>query len=425
MHAEPLNINIDEVIRTEPIRTERLIIQLMWFCVIVGGLVFSLALATDDPAHLWGVFYINLVFWMGLACGGVMISAIVQIVRATWSSPVRRIMEANVAFLPFAFFLFLCTYCGKEYLFTWAREPMPGREWWMEPDFVYTRFALLFGFLFFMMRRYVVMSLRGDLGLVKETLPKEKRVHEWPYTMLTKGWKGSAVEVPALQNQMSWNAPLLVVLYIVIYSLFAFEMIMGMSGNWISNLYGGFIFLGNIYVAFAMTAMLASFFAARNPAFRKVLSTSQLWDLGKLTFGFCMLWGYTFFGQFLVQWYGNLPEETQWLILRTREFPWKDIGWLVFTMCFVFPFITLAGEDLKKNPATLSTVCLVIFIGIWLEKYIVIMPEISPAGIPFGIVEVGLFLGFLGVYALSIFAFMGKFPYIPVSHPQTQNRTDW
>lgn len=425
MHSEPLNINIDEAIRTEPIHPEVFITRLMWLCVTVGATVFTFALVSDDPAHLWGSFLVNLTFWMGLACGGVMISVIVQIVRATWSSPIRRIAEANSAFLPYAFMLFLCTYAGKEYLYPWARSPMPGREWWMEPNFVYARFSLLLGFLFFMLRRFVRMSLRGDVGLVTETIPKAPRVHEWYYKILLHGWKGSKVEIPELQNRMSWNGPLVVLIYVVVYSLFSFEMIMGMNTIWYSNMFGGFQFLGNIYVAWATTAMLVAYFAAKSPAYRKTVTTHQLWDLGKLTFGFCMLWGYTFFSQFLPQWYGNLPEETQWLILRTREFPWKGLAWVTFTMCFIFPFITLAGEDIKKSPATLSTVCLVVFFGIWLEKYMIIIPEISPSIIPFGIVDVGLFLGFLGIYALSILNFMSKYPYIPVSHPQTQNRTDW
>lgn len=93
-----------------------------------------------EPSLLtWSIF-------QGLALGGVMTAVIMQIVRATWGAPVRRLAEANVAFFPVAFFLFLTTYFGKEYLFYWGSKPMPGREMWMQPGFVYTRFAILFLF---------------------------------------------------------------------------------------------------------------------------------------------------------------------------------------------------------------------------------------------------------------------------------------
>jgi hypothetical protein len=127
----------------------------------------------------------------------------------------------------------------------------------------------------------------------------------------------------------------------------------------------------------------------------------------------------------LPQWYGNLPEETQWMILRTREYPWKAWGWVTFAMCFIMPFILLLSRDLKRTPAAFATVGLLIFLGIWAEKYIAIMPNISPGSIPFGALEFGLFLGFLGMYVLSVLNFLSKLPFIPVSHPQTQGKIDW
>jgi hypothetical protein len=424
-HAAGATIDIHEAIEAEPIKLGGTIGVAMWTLVGVGILMFVAGLFWYPHDLLWGAYYTNLVFWMGLACGGVMVTAIMQIVRATWSPPVRRIAEANVAFLPYAYVLFLGTWFGREYLFTWARTPMPGREWWMSPGFVYSRFAILFLVLFFLMFRYVWLSIRGDLGLLREKASKPGRWHGGFYDNLTEGWKGSAVEVPVLQNKMSRFAPFLVFVYVTIYSLFAFEMIMGMNPIWYSNLFGAFNFVGNLYMGWASLAILVFFLASRSTAYAKVVSTSQTWDLGKLCFGFCMLWGYMFFSQFLPHWYGNLPEETQWMILRTREEPWKTLGWVTFTMAFIFPFITLLSDDLKKTPLAFTVVALVALCGVWLEKYMVIMPEISPHRIPLSIVEVGIFLGFFGGYVLAIRGFLSRYPFLPVSHPATRGSVDW
>lgn len=144
-----------------------------------------------------------------------------------------------------------------------------------------------------------------------------------------------------------------------------------------------------------------------------------------MTTAFCMLWGYMFWDQFLPQWYGNLPEETQWLILRTREFPWKGLSWVVFPMGFIIPFILLLGRELKRTPKYLARVGVIIFCAVWLEKYVVIMPQVSPDKIPFGCLEIGMFLGFLGAYGLSVIGFLGKYPFIQVSHPATAGKTNW
>lgn len=425
-HGHSLHIDIDSVIKAETIKPEAKIRRLLWGCVTVGVLSFILGWVRFNPSHVWAAYYTSLLMWMGLAFGAVITTAIFQIVRATWSMPVRRIAEANVNFLPWAFALWALSYFGKEHLFPWATKPMPGREWWMQPDFVYLRFAVLLGFLIFLAMRFVRLSLRSDVGSLRESGQKQ-RYTGWLYNYISKDWKGSDQEIVKIQRKLSCSAPVLIAFYAIIYSLFAFEMLMSMDTIWYSNMFGGFNFVGNVYMGWAMITLLVIYFAQYNKDYDKTVSTHQLWDLGKLTFGFCMLWGYLFFSQYLPQWYGNLPEETAWLLTRTRG-TWQGISYVTFSMCFVIPFIMLLSEDLKKNPRTLAPVCLIILIGMWLEKYVVIMPQFFPDFVPIlygGVIEVGIFLGFMGVYGLSIQSFMSRFPFIPVSHPMTKGSIDW
>lgn len=424
-HVELAKIDIDHIVNVEPIKMQPRIMRLMWFCVAVGSFAMLYGLYVGDPHHVWASYYTNLIFFMGLATGTCMIPPMFQIVRAVWSPPFRRVAEANSAFLPYAYLLFLSSYLGREYLFPWARAPMPGREWWMQADFVYLRFALLFALLYYMIQRYVILSLRGDVGVILERAKNKERWMRWPYNMVVKNWKGAAQEVSTLQNKLSWNAPLLILIYVIVVSLFAFEMIMGMDTVWYSNMFGGFIFIGNIHMGWAVLALTATFLIRINPEYAKVVKSQQFWDTGKLMLGFTILWGYLFFSQFLPQWYGNLPEETQWLILRTREYPWKGIGWAVLGMCFVAPFILLLSEDIKKVPVVLSTVSLIILLGMWLERYLLVMPQITPDFVPFSAIEVGIFMGFLGAYVLSIAGFMAKYPAVPLSHPLTYGETRW
>lgn len=302
----------------------------------------------------------------------------------------------------------------------------------MQPECVYTRMLLGLGFLFYMMWRYVRMSLRGDVGIIMENInhtgmQKWKSERGFLFGLLSKNWKGADAEVAVLQPKMSWNAPLLVALYAVLYSMFSFEMVMAMDPHWISNLFGAFIFVGNIYLAWAVIGLTANCLAKKYPEYAKVYKAPQRWDVGKLAFGFCMLWGYMFFSQFLPQWYGNMPEETQWMILRTRDWtnPWIKLGWVVFPMCFVIPFITLLSRDVKRSPKAFNFVAMIIFIGIWLERYLIVMPNLSPEHFPFGLVEIGLFLGFFGTYCLCVKSFLAKVPFVPISHPLSRGSNVW
>ena len=88
-------------------------------------------------------------------------------------------------------------------------------------------------------------------------------------------------------------------------------------------------------------------------------------------------------------------------------------------------FITLLSRDLKKTPVTYAVVCFTLMAGVWLDRYLIIMPEVSPHSVPFGIKEVGIFVGFLGAYLLCIRTFLSKFPFVPVSHPLTHGSSEW
>jgi Ni/Fe-hydrogenase subunit HybB-like protein len=423
-HGVALNIDVEEVMRAKPIIFTAWTEVFLRLLVYIGVAAFAIGLIAFEPEYVWGVYYVNLLFWLGLSLGGLIICCILQIVRATWAQPVRRIAEANASFLPYAFMLFLITYFGKEVLFPWARNPMPGREWWMQPDFVYLRFSFLFLFLFFILRRYVRLSLRSDLGVLRE-----KYANHWMgslYKSIAYGWQGSK-EINCIQKKMSFRAPALILAYVVIYSLFAFEMVMGMDTIWYSNMFGGFFFVGNVYMGWAMLTILTIVFCGTSQTYAKNVTTQQTWDLGKLTCGFSILWGYLFFSQYLPQWYGNMPEETQWLLLRTRGL-WMPLSYTVLGMSFIIPFVCLISEDIKKTPWALTIVCMIALTGVWLEKYVIVMPQLMPNMVPlfrWPFLELGLTAGFLGLYGLCIVGFMKRFPFLPVTHPATVGKTDW
>lgn len=425
MHGHTAEIDIEEVMQAGPIQPGRMLASLSWAFLMLGIVMFCVAFFAYPRELMWGAFYVNLLFWMGLAVGGCMCAVIFQIVRAHWSPPIRRLAEANIAFLPWAYILVLSTYFAKEYLFPWARGPMPGREWWMEPDFVYARFSVLLLILFYGLYRFVKLSIRSDIGFAKEVSKSKETWSGHTYDSFSTNWKGYEKEVPAIQVRMSTLAPVLVILYAIIWSLFAFEMVMGMDTIWYSNMFAGWEFVGNIYMGWAVIALTAMYLATHSPAYGKVLQTRQLHDLGQLCLGFGILWAYMFFAQFLPQWYGNLPEETQWMMLRTREEPWKLLGWVTFACCWLIPFVIFFSEDVKKAPRYFAATCFILLTGLWLEKYMIVMPQLSPDMIPFGVVEISLFLGFLGLYVLSIQAFLKRFPYVPVSHPLTHGSDRW
>src|SRR5437773_3059406 len=147
----------------------------------------------------------------------------------------------------------------------------------------------------------------------------------------------------------------------------------------------------------------------RRMGLAQLISAKQLHDLGKLCFGFTVFWAYLMWSQFLVIWYGNLPEETFFIFYRLIG-PWKPVGVAVFLLVFVIPFVGLLGVRPKKYPPALVALALVSLAGIWLERYLEIVPSINGgAGPALGMPEVGVTLLFAVLFLLSLVWFGSRY----------------
>jgi hypothetical protein len=146
-----------------------------------------------------------------------------------------------------------------------------------------------------------------------------------------------------------------------------------------------------------------------------VVTPSQLSDLGKLLLGFDLTYLAMVWAQYIVIWYGNLPEETHFIILRIWERPWAAVSWSVFALAVIVPFLFFLSRRAKEAAWVLLLTGASIAIGLWLERYVLIAPSLwSRPGAPFGWIEAGVALGFLGSAGLSYVFFLKNFPLIPL-----------
>ena len=135
------------------------------------------------------------------------------------------------------------------------------------------------------------------------------------YDRWTRGYDGTPPAAVAHEDRIRRLAPLYVVLYAMVFTLVAFDGIMALQPHWFSNLLGGFYFMGSFLGAHMLLALMAMYGAA-HLGIADLVSPKQRHDLGKLCFGFTVFWTYLMWAQFLVIWYGNLPEETGFVFAR-------------------------------------------------------------------------------------------------------------
>ena len=157
----------------------------------------------------------------------------------------------------------------------------------------------------------------------------------------------------------------------------------------------------------------------------ELIGESHYHDVGKLCFAFTAFWGYITFAQYLVIWYGNVPEETHFFNLRLSQ-PWMPLMTAGFVMMFVLPFFGLMGKYPKLFTPTMTLFALSSIIGLWIHRYLEIYPSIygEVTTLPFGIWEIGIFAGFLGLWGFTYVGFMDAFPKMRVFMMTSQYRDE-
>jgi len=161
-----------------------------------------------------------------------------------------------------------------------------------------------------------------------------------------------------------------------------------------------------------------------------LVTIEHLHDLGKYLFAFSILWTYMWFSQFMLIWYGNIPEETVYYHTRLNEYP--VLMYLNIGLNFALPFLVLLRNDTKRKYGTLLFISVVLVISHWLDFFLMLKPGIlhtaqelsgvhhtggTPGFTLPGFPEIGTFIGFLGLFFFYTFSRLEKVSLLPRRDP--------
>jgi hypothetical protein len=112
-------------------------------------------------------------------------------------------------------------------------------------------------------------------------------------------------------------------------------------------------------------------------------------------------------------WYGNLPEETAYIILRLREYPWRSVAWLVLGLCFIVPFFLGISRDLKQVPVLLAGTAVVALTGLWIQYFLLFAPSLFPNIVSIYFRDFAIAIGFLGLFIRGVVYYLERYPLVP------------
>ena len=363
-------------------------------------------------------FLQNTVFWLGVAQGGFMLSVALTLTMGRWGRPLKRIAESFAVMLPVLYvgLLAFLAFGGIE-VFPWVEEarahslPHHKAVYLTEPFFFWRQVVGL-GLLILLDWKYIQASWRPDIGMMAEKLGD--KAPGW-YKLFTKNWTNLDDEIEASEkSQRKWAAGVAVA-YSIIFSFAAVDLSMSLAPHWFANMFPAWFFMSSMWSGLVAIGIF-SILAGKWLHIDELLTPKLYHDLGKLIFAFCMFWGYTTFAQYLPIWYGNMTEETGFILLRTSLDPWAGLTKVVVILCFFMPWTLLLSRSMKKIRTSFLSVSFVIIIGIWLERFLVMVPSVWKGDeLPIGAGEILMPVGFGGIMVLLVMWVLSKIPAAPAT----------
>jgi hypothetical protein len=395
---------INEIPADENIRLGRLGRSLFIGFGLLGVLGLAAGVALGWARHDGGKYFfhsylLNYCFVLSIALGAFFFTILQHLTRAGWSVVVRRLAEclgANFSYLLFLFLPILIPVTqGSGVLYPWAdptavasNELLRHKAVYLAPHFFSLR-ALFYLTLWLQWGRYFLnRSVAQDSsGDHKATLDMER-----------------------------WS-PVAMLLFAGTVTFAAIDWLMSLTPDWYSTIFGVYFFAG-IAVAGLATLILTSICLQASGRLTRVITVEHYHDLGKLLLTFVVFWGYIAFSQYLLIWYGDIPEETQWYLVRqTGGWKWISLVFLIGGNCLI-PFCVLLSRFVKRQKLLLGFWALWLLVMHWIDLYWIIMPDLDKVKLPFDIMDVCLLIGMLGIYMAGAVRVAGDNSLVPLADPR-------
>ncbi len=358
---------------------------------IAVGLAATIAGFVTDPQRTWANYLLNNYYFLMLALGAAFFIALQYISQAGWSAGFKRVGEAMSGYIPVAAIFFLLIIFGMKSLYEWAHpgavahdELIAHKSPYLNVPFYYIRLILIFFLWIMMIRLLRKVSLKEDI-----------------------------------EGGMAWfhksehYSKILIFILALTVSLSAIDWVKSIDVHWFSTLFALKNFVASFYHGVSILILIVLILHTRG--YFSFLNGYHLHDFSRYIFMLAIVWGYFWFAQFMLIWFGNIPEETVYYVKRW-ETGWKALFFIEILINWFIPFAVLLPKRTSRSKPVIFAVILVLIIGHYVDLYMQIMPGTTGV-LQFGFIEAGIFLGYAGLFALVTGYWLSKAPLIPSNHP--------
>lgn len=360
--------------------------------VLIGIGVLSFALGfIFDAERTWANYLLNNFYFISLAIGAAFFGAIQYITQSGWSAAFKRIPEAMVAWIPFAGIFFLIMYFGMHSIFEWTHEEVVQSDHLLQYKSPYLNVPFFFARVVVFFAAWIVMS-----KLLRKLSLQEDEVGGLEYFKKSEFYSKVFIFIIALS-----------------FSIFSVDMLMTLEPHWFSTIFAGKSFMAGVLHASSIIALIVILLAKQGKL--PLLNRSHLHDFTRYMFMSSIVWGYFNFSEYMLIWYGNIPEETAWYVHRSHGV-YQILFFANIALNWAVPFFILMPRKSSRSKLIMFPVIVLLIIGQYVELYYIIWPATVHEA-KFGLLEIGTFLGYVGLFSLVVAHTLTKASLVPKNHP--------
>src|SRR6266705_5185256 len=360
--------------------------------VAVIALVLCALGAIVNP-HQFGYSWLFAFAFFFTLCAGCFFWTIVHhATDAEWSVVVRRQLENIAALLVVLALLFVPILLLRHHLYAWMDIP-PGAEASLDSKRAYLNWSFFLGRAILFLGFFAFAALTLRRFSVRQDQDGNPR--------FTIGMRKVAfISLPMFALCLTFGA---------------FDWLMSLNYRWFSTMFGVYIFAGAAGSSMSLLVLVIT--ALRQAGYLKDVVTLEHYHImGKWIFAFCVFWAYIGFGQYMLIWYANMPEETHYFITRNTE-SWWDLSMLLVVGRFFGPFAILLLRSIKKHPHQLCYMAAWILLMQMLDIYLVVLPALHGTGVHVSLWDFAALIAIGATLAFVYLRILGKTSLFPVRDP--------
>ncbi|HYM25010.1 MAG TPA: NrfD/PsrC family molybdoenzyme membrane anchor subunit [Vicinamibacterales bacterium] len=366
----------------------------------------------------WGFAIVNFVWWIGIGHAGTLISAILLLLKQSWRTSINRFAEAMTLFAVACAGIFPLIHTGRPWLAIYWLFPYPNTMgvwpqfrspliWDVFAVSTYATTSLLFWFV----------GLIPDLATLRDR--SQSKAGQIIYGMLAMGWRGSALHWHRYETAYLLLAGLATPLVVSVHTVVSFDFAIAILPGWHTTIFPPYFVAGAIYSGFAMVLTLAIPIRAVY-GLEDFITLRHLQNMAKvmLVTGLIVAYGYGI--EAFTAWYSADKFES-FVPYNRMTGPYMNWYWSLIACNVVLPQL-LWFRKVRRTPAALWVIALVINTGMWLERFVIVITSLHRDFLPsaWGMYsptfwDWATFIGTIGLFMAMLFLFLRFLPMISIT----------